>query len=43
MRNGIETDHDQIFKTLFREFFKEFLEGFLPEVAEEVDFTKVEF
>ena len=36
-------DHDQIFKTLFREFFKEFLEGFLPRVAEEVDFTRVEF
>jgi hypothetical protein len=38
-----KTDHDQIFKTLFREFFKEFLEGFLPRVAEEVDFTRVEF
>ena len=43
MEKGAKTDHDQIFKTLFREFFKEFLEGFIPEVAAEVDFTKVEF
>jgi hypothetical protein len=38
-----KTDHDQIFKTLFKEFFREFLEGFLPEIAEEIDFSCVEF
>jgi predicted transposase/invertase (TIGR01784 family) len=43
MPETLKTDHDQIFKTLFREFFKEFLEGFLPWVAEEVDFSSVEF
>ena len=36
-------DHDQIFKTLFKSFFREFLEGFLPEIAEEIDFSSVNF
>ena len=36
-------NHDQIFKNLIQEFFKEFMEGFLPEIAEEIDFSCVEF
>ena len=36
-------DHDQIFKTLLKEFFAEFMQLFLPEIAEKIDFSKVEF
>ena len=34
---------DQLFKELLREFFREFIELFYPQVAERLDFDRVEF
>ena len=36
-------DHDQIFKTLFESFFQEFMQLFFAQIAEQIDFTQVEF
>jgi hypothetical protein len=36
-------DHDQIFKRLIQAFFREFIELFLPQIAQRIDFSRVEF
>lgn len=36
-------DHDGLYKELLRTFFREFIELFFPEVAEQIDFSHVEF
>lgn len=35
--------HDQTFKELLRAFFEEFLTLFYPEVAKQLDFSRVRF
>ncbi len=36
-------NHDQIFKTLIENFFREFMELFYPKLADEIDFSSVDF
>ena len=36
-------DHDQIFKNLIEAFFREFMQLFFASIAEQIDFSTVEF